>query len=108
MIKKKEKKLMKNKNIFIENVNVKEDKILITVCCDRRQSTTEPKQVYRKNIIDLIPEKYKGFIKIESAPEKPVSNINSSSHTCEGQWVFSIIKKEKNTQIKRRRPRTKK
>ena len=82
-------------NTFKTEINIEEDKeITIKVWCEKRSSSDVKKEVYREDVVNLIPEKYKKTIVLTSGPAKKVSNIDSIDFVNEGVWVFSIARKK--------------
>jgi len=100
--------------IFNETVNVEEDKITITITCEKRQHVREPKVLYKNNVESLIPEELRKRVKLLSLPDEKLSNMNIEGHTQTATWVYLIEKpevkpKEEKVQTKRptrRRTRT--
>ncbi len=85
---------MKDK-IFQEKIEIDENTITIHVNCELRKYAVIEKRIYRDSqIMNLIPEEFRGKIKITKEPEKRVSNINMPHFTTSGTWVFKIIKEE--------------
>ena len=102
--------------IFKEDITEKNNKLIIKVTTTSiRKYAHQKKEVYRKNIENLIPSHLKGKVTLISSPQKSISNFKSKNHIFEGEWVFDLeqdkppapaIKKE--TQTKRTRTRRKK
>lgn len=94
---------------FKEIVSVDEgqNQLIITVSCNKRILAKEPKEVYRNNIENLIPENLKGRVKLLSSPSKKVSNLDFEDHENSGTWVFQIIDQNTTNFRKTRATKTK-
>ena len=81
--------------MFIEKIIKKDEKITITVRVEKvRKFSFEKKEVYRKNVEDLIPEEISAGARLISGPDKLISNQIGNNFVQSGEWVFEL-KKEK-------------
>lgn len=77
--------------MFREQVEVKNNKINITISCNLRTLGSEPKTIYDKSRIDdLIEEKYQENIIIEQEPEYEIGNFIKNKVKQSGTWIFKI------------------
>ena len=77
--------------MFKENIEIKNNKIIITIKCETRKLAMEPKRVFDGGtIFDFIPEKYKSKVILFEEPSFIVSNLNKSGHSNIGVWSFKI------------------
>ena len=84
--------------IFKEDVVIEGEKILITVSCEKRKFSFEPKAVYEKKVITLLSAKMREEFIMVSSPLARISNIDNNDYITEGTWVFE--KKTKQTPTK--------
>ncbi len=75
---------------FNEQIEVEESKVTITISCNMRKYSADPKLVYDKNVEDLIPEDLKGKVSLISKPTCRISNTDYHDHTNFGQWIYEI------------------
>ena len=103
---------------FKEEISVENNKITITVSCEKRKYSFEKKSIYQKKVKELIPEEFKSQARLVKSPNKIVANLNDKRYTNKGIWIFNLIS-EKTTKEKEepkietnstqtRKPRTRK
>ncbi len=77
--------------MFKEQMEIKNNKIIITISCEIRRLATEPKVIYdKRRIDDLIEDKYKTKITLEQAPQKEIGNFIKENVLNTGTWIFKI------------------
>ncbi len=77
--------------MFREQVEVKNNKISITISCELRTLGSEPKVIYDKSRIDdLIEEKYRSKVTLEQEPKYEIGNFSKSKVKQSGTWIFKI------------------
>jgi len=92
---------------FKEEVKIENEKLTITVSCEMRKFSIDPKLFYERKVEELIPEELRNKVRLISSPVNKVSNTNYANHAPRGQWIFEIIKPEsKATNKKTLKPRT--
>lgn len=93
--------------IFTKKINILEKKIVITIACNHQTYHSEERFVFKEDISEMIPEQYKGKVKLTKWPEKKISNINRNKYTNTGTWEFEIIPDKKPAPRKPRRTTSK-
>jgi hypothetical protein len=66
-----------------------------------RKYVFEKKEVYRKNVLELIPEKIRDQVVCVKRPEKLVSNYQSNKFLLTAEWVFETLPLEVKEEIKK-------
>lgn len=77
--------------MFKENIDIKNNKIIITIEYKIRKLAIEPKSIFdNRMIFDLIPEKYKNKVILTEEPSLKISNLKKAGHSNLGIWYFKI------------------
>ena len=101
--------------MFEEEVIKTEESLTIKVRATKTiKHFYEKKELYRRNIEELIPQDLIGKVKLVSHPNKNISNFKSEKYTDHGEWIFEILKsihqsnplEKKKRQVKPRQQRT--
>ena len=69
-----------------------------------RKYVFEKKLVYRKNIIELIPDEFKDSVFLVSAPSKLVSNYQSEKFVNSAEWVFKFKEQKSSNNSNNQKP----
>jgi hypothetical protein len=77
--------------MFRKNIEIKNNKIIITIECELRKLAIEPKRLFTSDVIfGLVPEKYKNKVTLLEQPSLKISNIDKPGHSNLGVWSFKI------------------
>ena len=94
------------------NKTIKVDKdnktIKIVISCDSKRYAVDEDFIFCEDVESLIPNEYKGKVKLLEAPGKFISNLNYIDHATEGCWVYQIKEDIKKTTPRKQTTRTRK
>ncbi len=82
----------------VEKISNNQFKISVTI--EKRKFSYESKEIYKKDVKNLLPEEVRERAVLESSPSKLISNIDRNSYTTTGVWIFKI------TPLQKKRPTT--
>ena len=85
---------------FKEEINIENNKITITVSCEKRKYSFEQKLVYQKKVKELIPGEFTSQVRLVKSPNKIVANLNDNRYTNKGIWIFELVSEKTTTKEK--------
>lgn len=78
--------------MFREQIVQEDNKLKITISIEKRAYAMEEKLIYTGDHRQLIPKDLLDKVKLVSAPNKKISNMNRQKYTNTGTWVYEIEK----------------
>ena len=94
--------------MFEENILQTDEEVIITISIKKRKYAIEQKLIYSGDPKLLVPQELHDKVVLVSKPLKKISNMNRSKYTHTGEWVFKIIKEEKQQKSTTRRRQARK
>lgn len=83
--------------MFNKNIEIKDNKLIITVSIKKRKYISEERKTFKEDITLLIPKEYQSRVSLLTSPVHKISNFTSKNCKTHGEWVFEIENKKNET-----------